>query len=124
MQKQTAEALVGRFLNHTKYGNIIVKEVLSAKEDKIRGIIESTGEEKTFVLSSNYFSDPKGIMFKKKFEEKPVRKKVKVEVDYKKYRNHPLVKQIDKKENYSSKLYTTRIDDESNEDSLIDEKSD
>ncbi|PAT00967.1 hypothetical protein CI105_09140 [Candidatus Izimaplasma bacterium ZiA1] len=123
MQKQTAEALVGRYLYHTIFGNIYVKEVLSAKEDKIRGVVESSGEEKTFVISSNYFSDPNGTMFKKKFEEKPVRKKVKAEIDYKKYRNHPLVKQIDKKENYSSKLYTTRIDEDSNDDSLSDEES-
>ena len=57
MQKEKVERLLGRSVNHKKYGSVFVKEIISAEDEKIIGIIESSGEVKTFLLSSNHFDN-------------------------------------------------------------------
>lgn len=114
MKRDKGEKLIGKTIVHKKYGNVIVDEFISYKDDKFRGIIEETNEVKTFILSSNYFSDPNGMQFTKKFEDKkPRRVPPKRDIDYDKYRNHPTVKKIDKSEKLSyNQLYTTVIEDD------------
>lgn len=121
MQKEKLERLVGRIINHKKYGNVYVKEVVSAAEDKIIGVIESTNEQKTFILSSNYFDNLEDIKFKKKFQEKRPRVIIKKERDLSKYRNHPLLVKIDAQEKYKKKLYSSGIDDEEEDESDEDQ---
>jgi len=116
MQKEKAERLLGQYLTHKKYGNVFVKDIVSAKEEKIIGIIDNTGEEKTFILSSNYFEDFGEIKFTKKFQEKKVKVQVKRERDLSKYRNHPLLRKIDEQEMRINKLYNTTINDDDDDD--------
>lgn len=115
MQTEKVERLRGRILIHKKYGNVYVKEIVSAKEEKIIGIIENTEEEKMFILSSNYFNNLDDITFKKKFQEKKAKVQVKRERDLSKYRNHPLLRKIDAQEEYKNRFYSNAIDDEEDE---------
>lgn len=116
MEKEKLERLVGHHINHKKYGKVYVKEILSAKEEKIVGVIESTTDQKTFILSSNCFDNFEDIKFKKKFQEKKHRVHIKKERDLSKYRNHPLLLKIDAQEKYKNKLYSNGINDEDDED--------
>lgn len=112
MQKEKVERLLGRSVNHKKYGGVFVKEIISAEEEKIVGVIESSGEEKIFLLSSNHFDNLDDIKFKKKFQEKKPRVHIKKERDMSKYRNHPLLRKIDAQEEYKNRLYSSAIDDD------------
>lgn len=120
MQKEKMERLVGRHINHKKYGNVYVKEIVSSEEEKIIGVIEDTNEQKTFILSSNYFDNLEDIKFTKKFQEKKPRVVIKKERDLSKYRNHPLLVKIDAQEKYKKKLYSSGIDDEDDDESEED----
>jgi hypothetical protein len=124
MQKEKLEKLLGRYLTHRKYGKVYVKDVISAEEDKIAGIIESSGEVKVFILSSNYFDNLADVKFEKKFQEKKPRIHVKKERDLSKFRNNPFLMKIDSQEKSRNKLYSSGIvyDDDDDDDEIEEDQ--
>lgn len=104
---------------HKKLGKVLVKEITSSEEGKFVGEILSTNETKKFVFSSQFFEigfDDTSYDVKVNTLYKPQRKK---ERNYAKYRNHPLVKDIEYKENRIRKareVAETTDDDDSTED--------
>lgn len=96
---KTISDLVGSVITHNKYGECHVIEVTDKDSFRFRGQIISTGEIKQFVFSTNFFTVSEEVESAK---IKPTIKNQKVvqykPVDYKKHRNHPLVKEIDRRE--------------------------
>lgn len=95
--KKELNNLVGEIVKHKKFGRCEVVRVLNGEEGKIICKILDSGETKTLVFSKQFFMnissyETKDILIKAK------RKQLHKEVDYKKYRNHPLIKEIDRKE--------------------------
>ena len=124
MNKQKAASFIGKTLNHKKYGDIYIQEFTSVAEDKFLGVIVETNELKKFVLSRQFFEGPETIGLPHHEELKVVKRTtVKKPYNYEKYRNHPLVKEIDKKEaNLYNKIYNTVIVDEEDDDVELDDE--
>jgi len=99
MAKKGLNELIGVVLEHKTLGPCEVVEVHNAAEGKFTGKVVATGEMKRLVFASQFFLnvdeyDTVEVKVQKKNNQQRVHKKV----DLDKYRNHPLVKQIDKQE--------------------------
>ena len=97
MKKSIVE-LVGSVMNHKKFGPCEIIEINDLEACKVTSRIVSTNEIKNLILSSQFFDGLQGyIPANVVLAKKPV-KVVHREVDYAKHRNHPLVKEIDRRE--------------------------
>ena len=112
--KKRINDLVGEIVKHKKFGRCEVLKIVNDDQGKIVCKVIETGEIKTLVFCKQFFDEVS------KFETKEItikvaKKQIHKEVDYKKYRDHPLIKEIDRKE--SGYLFESRrIDDEDNDD--------
>jgi hypothetical protein len=91
--------LVGNVITHSKVGACEVLQVLDVNTAKASLRILDTNEVKTFVISPQFFTGVED--YKTNVSVKtPVKKTKHIhrKVDLDKYRNHPLVKQIDQQE--------------------------
>lgn len=97
--KKTIKDLVGDIITHTKYGACKVVEVTNLEECKFKGMIMETGELKQFVFSTKFFKVKGEFEFSKiELAKKVVHHRPHKPIDYNKHRNHPLVKEIDRRE--------------------------
>lgn len=95
--------LFGSEVEHKSLGLIEVVEVTDEEYGKFVGRLKLTGEVKKFILNTRFFNNveeyqTKEIKISKKIDKTRVYKKV----DLDKYRKHPLVKEIEAKENKKS----------------------
>ena len=98
MSKKISD-LIGSVINHKKYGECLVMEVTDVENYKFRAKILSTNEVKPFVFSTQFFTvEGKVKSANVQPMYKPKEKRQYKPVDYNKYRNHPLVKEIDRRE--------------------------
>jgi len=99
MGKKGISELLGQTIRHRKLGELEVIEICNEEECKFYGRIAETSEIKKFILSTQFF---KGVSAFKTVEIKPQRSANQSnrhkKVNLNKYRNHPLVKEIDKNE--------------------------
>ncbi len=97
--KKTIKDLVGDIITHTKYGPCKVIEVTNLEESKFKGMIVETGEYKQFVFNTKFFAVKGEFEFSKiELAKKVVHHRPHKPIDYNKHRNHPLVKEIDRRE--------------------------
>ena len=118
MEKKNISSHWNQIVIHKKLGKIKVKEVISNDDGKFVGKVLSSNEEKKFIFSSQFFViDENDTSYEVKVNKmyKPQRKK---ERDYRKYRNHPLVKDIEYKENHI-RVIKEEPQDETNEDKEV-----
>jgi hypothetical protein len=98
MKKPLKEA-VGKTFNHKRLGKCLIDSVVNEVEGKIKIIVTETKEEKILIFAPQFFD---GIdeyqTVNVSVKPKKVQKKVHRPVNLDKYRNHPLVKEIDAKE--------------------------
>jgi hypothetical protein len=95
---KTISDLLGKEVEHKSLGFIEVVEVTDESEGKFVGRLRLTGEIKKFILSQKFFNNVDEYHTKEiKVPKKPEKRMYK-KVDLKKYREHPLVKEIDAKE--------------------------
>ncbi len=117
IMKRPLHEAVGMTVNHKRLGPCYIEEVVNEEEGKVKTIILNNNEEKVLIFSPQFFDgidDFKTVEIKLPVQ-KP-KKKVHKRVDLRKYRNHPLVKEIEAKE----KGYKPR--DLYEDDSSIQEK--
>lgn len=95
--KKDLNNLVGEIVVHKKFGKCEVTKVINGEEGKIMCRVLESGDSKTLVFSKQFFNNVSDYETKN-IELKPIKKQKHKEVDYKKYRNHPLVKEIDRRE--------------------------
>lgn len=114
--KKELNNLVGEIVSHKKFGKCEVIKVINGEEGKIMCKIIESNEIKTLVFSKQFFnnvSDYETI----NIELKPIKKQKHKEINYMKYRNHPLVKEIDRKEfGYKVQPVTSKDSDEETEE--------
>lgn len=114
--KKALNDLMGEIVKHKKFGRCEVIKVISGDEGKIMCKILESGDIKTLVFSKQFFNNVSDYETKN-IELKAIKKQKHKEIDYKKYRNHPLVKEIDRKEfGYKAMpVMTNDSDDEAQE---------
>jgi hypothetical protein len=118
--KKDLSNLVGEIVQHKKFGSCEVIKVVNGEEGKIMCKILDSGESKTLVFSKQFFNNVSDYETKN-IELKPIKKQKHKEVNYLKYRNHPLVKEIDRKEfGYKAPVMVADSDDEE-ESEMTDE---
>ena len=109
--------LVGHTIEHKVFGNCEVLEIINEKEGKFIGKVERDNAVKKLVFSAQYFVGLDEFKTVKIEVKKPVEQKREYKkVDLSKYRNHPLVKEIDRKEAKIKKLLTLDDEDDDAED--------
>ncbi len=96
---KSIKELLNQKVEHKSLGLVEVVEIIDGEEGKFIGRLQ-TGEVKKFILNPRFFNNvqdyqTKEIKVVKKIDK--TRKYKKVDLD--KYRKHPLVKEIDDKEN-------------------------
>lgn len=99
MIKRGLHDLLGKTIEHRKFGLCQVLEVVQPEEGKFIGKIIDTNDIKKFVFSTQFFlniDDFETVHVKVAKKATPSRVHKKVDLD--KYRNHPLVKKIDQQE--------------------------
>ena len=100
---KSIQDLFGSQIEHKTLGLVEVIEITDETQGKFVGRLVLTGEVKKFILNTRFFNgvenyQTKEIKIAKKIDKTRVYKKV----DLDKYRKHPLVKEIDAKENKKS----------------------
>jgi hypothetical protein len=114
--KKVLNNLVGEIVKHKKFGRCEVIKVINGDEGKIMCKILESGDTKTLVFSKQFFNTVSDYKTKN-VELKPIKKQIHKEVNYMKYRNHPLVKEIDRKEfGYKAMPVMVNDSDEENEE--------
>ena len=102
MQKRGLTELIGATITHKTLGVCEIIEVVSIEDGKFIGKIQSTGEVKKLIFSNQFFTDVDDFeTVNVSVQKKPGTKRIRRKVDLDKYRNHPLVKEIEKQENKS-----------------------
>ena len=110
MENRDITSLINQVIVHKKYGPCLVIEVVSANEGKFVARLEQTGEVKKFILNPNFFENVEGYVVKEiKAPKTNDRSRHYKKVDLDKYRKHPLIQEIDKRE---KKIKSPSIDDE------------
>jgi|GEM_PF-1294237 hypothetical protein len=97
--KRPLHEAVGMTVHHKRLGPCYIREVVNKEEGKVKTIILNNNEEKVLIFSPQFFDgidDFETVEVKVRIQ-KP-KKKVHKRVDLSKYRNHPLVKEIEAKE--------------------------
>lgn len=91
--------LLGQEITHKKFGSCEVVEIIDSASFKFKALIKETGDLKTLIFSTKFF-DVEGEFESAEFADTERVKKFRPSkpVDYSKYRNHPLVKEIDRRE--------------------------
>jgi hypothetical protein len=126
VDKRPLSDAIGLTVTHKRLGPCRIDAIVAEPDYKVKVNILSSNEEKVVIFSPQFFE---GI---DDFEAvdvavKPRRPKKKVHrlVDMNKYRNHPLVKEIEAKEKgYSPReLYSTDIE-EPDDDPILDVEDD
>lgn len=114
--------LVGSTITHKKYGECQVIEITDKESFKFSAKIISSGEIKQFIFSTQFFSVKGDYESAKIVPVAKLQKERKYKpVDYEKYRNHPLVKEIDKKESKKPiSLYSSSLTDDDDDDTDSD----
>ena len=99
MKKNTIDNLIGCIVNHKKLGQCEVIEVTNSVEGKFVAKVLKTNEVKKFIFSTTFFDNIDD--YESVYVAPIVKKEKRViykEVNYEKNRNHPLVKEIDRRE--------------------------
>lgn len=96
---KTIKELLGKEVEHKSLGLIEVIEVTDDLEGKFVGRLKLTGEVKKFILSQRFFNNVDDFQTKEIKVTKKHTKRTYKKVDLNKYRKHPLVKEIEAKEN-------------------------
>lgn len=119
VEKKNISYHLNQVVIHKKFGEVLVKEIISNEEGKFVGKILANEEEKKFVFSSQFFDmdfDETSYEVHVNKVYIPQRKK---ERNYNKYRNHPFVKNIDYKESHILReaiMVDTNDDDDDDEE--------
>lgn len=110
MGKRDLIELQGTVITHNRVGACEVLEILHSQTGKAKVRIVDTNEVKTFVISTQFFSGIDDFNTPRVMKT-PVKKTKHIhrKVDLDKYRNHPLVKQIDQQERKRRKSIVTDI---------------
>lgn len=92
--------LLGKEVEHKSLGKVEVVEITDEEKGKFVGRLQMTGEVKKFILNQRFFYhieeyQTADVKITKTLDKTRTYKKV----DLNKYREHPLVKEIDAKEN-------------------------
>lgn len=96
---KTIVDLLGKEVEHKSLGLIEVVEVTDEDEGKFVGRLKLTGEVKKFIINQRFFNNVEDIHTKEiKVGKKHQKRSTYRKVDLNKYRQHPLVKEIDAKE--------------------------
>lgn len=99
MKKRDIVEVEGSTLTHKKLGLCEVLKVIDYKEGTLSCKVLETGLTKTLIFDSKYFENVSDFQtVKLNIVNKPSKNKVHKEVNYKKYRDHPFVKEIDRRE--------------------------
>jgi len=126
MTKRPLSEAIGQTVTHKRLGPCIVDMIVAEQEGKVRVKVLDSNEDKVLIFSSQFFEgvdefETVDVAVKSKRPQKKVHR----EVDLSKYRNHPLVKEIDAKEKgYNPReLYSALIEEEA-DDTLLSEEDD
>ncbi len=98
MMRKGLTDLIGQKIEHKIFGECEIVEIDDISQGKFTGKVLGENTLKKFIFSSQYFNNVdeyETVQVKVKRKSTPRKYK---EVDYSKYRNHPLVKEIEKKE--------------------------
>lgn len=124
MEKIHVDDLIGKVINHKKYGLCTVDKVVDTKANKASCTILESSEVKVFVISTQFFSDLDDLDDDNVVKPKPLKPKREYrKPDLQKYRSNPLVKEIDRKEMRYYKFLARNMgqdEDEDDDDRNID----
>lgn len=113
MNKRPLSDAIGQTVTHKRLGPCLVHTIVAEQEGKIKAKVLATQEDKVLIFSKQFFEgiDDFATVDVSVKPKRPA-KKVHKEVDLSKYRNHPLVKEIDAKEKgyRPRELYNTPIE--------------
>jgi hypothetical protein len=121
LKKKTLVDMVDQTIQHKIHGNVVIKEVISTNDYTFWGEVQSSNELKRFVFSDRFFQSSEDVKWKKLEDQATYKPQKKKPRDYDKYRNHPLVKEIDRRE-MRLRMQLLEADDEEEEE--IEEKED
>lgn len=124
MQKRPVREALGQTVAHKRLGPCVIDSIVAEQEGKIKVKVLSSNEEKILLFSSQFFDgidDFETVQIPVK--PKRPKKNIHRQVDMSKYRNHPLVKEIDAKEKgyrprelYGSNVIAPIVGDESEDE--------
>lgn len=99
MQKRPVSEAIGQTVAHKRLGPCLVHSIVAEQEGKVKVKVLDSNEEKVLIFSPQFFEDIEDYdTVQVAIKPKRPKKRVHREVDMKKYRNHPLVKEIEAKE--------------------------
>jgi hypothetical protein len=105
MQRTSVNELLGATIRHKVFGPCEIVDITNADEGKFVGKVKETNELKKFIFSKQFFVDIDNydtVEFVVKSNARRTRAYRKA--DLSKYRNHPLVKELEKKETRKNNL--------------------
>lgn len=105
MQRTSVNNLKGTVINHKVFGPCEIIDITNAEEGKFVGKVQETNELKKFIFSTQFFLDIEDydtVEYIVKSSRRNARAYKKA--DLSKYRNHPLVKEVENKENKKNNL--------------------
>ena len=104
---------MGQVVLHKTLGPFEVLEVVDNLQGKIVGKVQSTGETKKLIFTTQFFPDAEEYETAQiTVQKKALPKRVHKQVDMAKYRNHPLVKKIDEMEDRRARVIAADVDDD------------
>ena len=99
MDRTSLVNLKGTIIEHKVFGPCEIVDITSPDEGKFLGKVIKTNESKKFIFSNQFFRNIEEFETVEVEVKRTIsRKRPKRKVDLSKYRNHPLVKEIDGKE--------------------------
>lgn len=116
MKKKQLDDLVGKTINHKKFGLCKVDKVIDFETKKVACVLESTNEVKSFIFSSQFFEGVDEYITAKVAPKVVKKAIVYKQPDYQKHRSHALVKEIDRKEMRIQKLVDRKLGIEDDDD--------
>ena len=119
MKKRQLLDLVGSTLEHKKFGMVEVVGVEDEASGKISCKVLATNDIKKLIFTRSFFEvidEFNDVPFQK--QKTSNQKKFHKDIDYSKYRNHPLVKDIDKREG----IYLSVLREEKESHTRFEEK--
>jgi len=124
MTKRPLVEAIGQTVTHKRLGPCLVHTIVAEPEGKVRVKVIASNEDKVVIFSPQFFEGVEEFQtVDVAVKPKRPQKKVHKEVDLSKYRNHPLVKEIDAKEKgyHPRELYNALIEEETEEPLLTEE---
>lgn len=98
MNKKGLNDYLHQSIRHRVLGDIVVKEITSLDEGKFIGEVQDTKDLKRFIFSNKFFISEEEIEWADVELHEAYKGQHKKQRDYSKIRNHPFVKEIDRRD--------------------------